>query len=290
MSVLGRKVISVTPAGRKRYLKILSRYLLANRHIIDEHHWWINTNDPEDRQYIEQLCEQYPDFFKAIPNPRPIHKNLFRSIGYFFEGCTEPGTVYVRIDDDVVWIENGAIEKLVKCRLENPEPLIIVANAVNNAICGHLHERFGVYQFNKQMIKYKCMCRTGWASPVFAEFTHRTFFRHYNNGELNRYKFPYWIIWEKERISINCICFTGEDMAAIYGMIPDDEEQNITVTIPKKINKYVAICGEALVAHFSFYTQRKHLDSTDILEKYEALADEYLAEPTPDLEKILSHS
>lgn len=73
-------------------------------------------------------------------------------------------------------------------------------------------------------------------------------------------------------------------------MIPDDEEQNITVTIPKKINKYVAICGEALVAHFSFYTQRKHLDSTDILEKYEALADEYLAEPTPDLEKILSHS
>ena len=276
MSFSKKKIISVTPAGRKRYLKILSKYLLANRHIIDEHHWWVNTSDPEDKRYIEQLCQQYPEFFKAIPCPRPVHKDVFKSIAYFFEGCTEPDTIYVRIDDDVVWIENGAIEKLVKCKIEKPEPVIIGANIVNNAICSHLHERLGVYSFQRQMVNYNCLCRIGWGNPKFAEIVHRTFFHHYNHGNLHKYKFPYWIMWEKARFSINCICFTGEDMARIYDKIVDDEEQNLTVTIPKKENRYVAICGEALVSHFAFYTQRNHLDSTDILQQYEVLAEEYL--------------
>jgi len=33
------KFVTVTPAGRRRYLEILATYLLRNRDVIDELHW-----------------------------------------------------------------------------------------------------------------------------------------------------------------------------------------------------------------------------------------------------------
>ena len=50
-----------------------------------------------------------------------------------------------------------------------------------------------------------------------------------------------------------------------------DEESYITETIPKETNTMCAICGTALVAHYSFFTQKSHLDTTDILQQYKEL-------------------
>ena len=56
------RVISVTPAGRRRYLAALIPHLLAQRHVIDEHHWWVNTNDEADAEYIADVTAEHPDF------------------------------------------------------------------------------------------------------------------------------------------------------------------------------------------------------------------------------------
>ena len=49
------RVISVTPAGRRRYLQALVPYLLRQRHVIDEHHWWLNTTDVDDIHFVERV-------------------------------------------------------------------------------------------------------------------------------------------------------------------------------------------------------------------------------------------
>jgi hypothetical protein len=45
-------------------------------------------------------------------------------------------------------------------------------------------------------------------------------------------------------------------LSYIFFAIVDDEEQWISVQLPKKLNKPAMINGDALVLHFVFYTQR----------------------------------
>lgn len=51
---LNKKVVVVTPAGRRQCLSILAKYVLPNS-IIDEWHLWLNTKNNKDKGYIESL-------------------------------------------------------------------------------------------------------------------------------------------------------------------------------------------------------------------------------------------
>ena len=42
------RIVVVTPAGRRRYLEILFRYILKLRPIMDEYRLWVNTENNED--------------------------------------------------------------------------------------------------------------------------------------------------------------------------------------------------------------------------------------------------
>lgn len=54
---------------------------------------------------------------------------------------TDPNTIYVKIDDDVVFMEDHAIPELVRAVLEHPEAHSIQANVVNNRWTYWLHHR-----------------------------------------------------------------------------------------------------------------------------------------------------
>lgn len=288
MSYQGKKIISVTPAGRKEYIRILYKYLLANRDIIDEHHWWLNTLNQEDIEEIEMLCDEYPDFFKIIrsetpPDPDIIYKSIYK----FFKHCQEPNTVYIRFDDDVLWIDKDAVRNLVEAKLRYPQHLFVSANVINNAICSHIHERMGLFEFIPSHIDgrkfgYDCFDQYGWASGPSAYRVHENFFKAKTNNDMQKYKFNLWILWERVRFSINTICFTGEDMSSIGGEINPEEEQYISSTLPHILNRYNSICGNALVSHFSFGPQLQFLKQTNLLDTYNRLADVELTKKLTD--------
>ena len=48
------RIVVVTPAGRKRYLEILFRYILKLRPIMDEYRLWVNTENNEDIEYMNE--------------------------------------------------------------------------------------------------------------------------------------------------------------------------------------------------------------------------------------------
>ena len=60
------RVVTGGPVGRKRYFEIQVNYLLKLRHIIDEHYFWINTDNKEDLDYFDSLIEQYLMLLKAL--------------------------------------------------------------------------------------------------------------------------------------------------------------------------------------------------------------------------------
>jgi hypothetical protein len=265
----GFRVVAVTPAGRRRYLELLTSHTSAARGLVDEHQLWLNTHDAGDLAFMESLASR-DSFFRVVEGPQLAPHQLpdLRRIHAFFVGCCDPATIYIRFDDDIVYIAPDAIEKLLDCRLQHLQPPIVYANIVNNAICSHLHQRSGLIDYSQGVCRYECLCHVGWRSPQFAELAHRSFLRSVAANNSDCFKMQDRDLCAYERMSINCIAWFGRDFATFGGKVGVDEEVWLSEDYPRTERRPNLICGSALVSHFAFFRQRDHLDATDLLELY----------------------
>jgi hypothetical protein len=274
------RIVCVTPAGRKKYLEILLRYVISNKNIIDSWELWLNTEIQPDIEYIDSLERQFPGFISVVRiqtdkvyDSKQIYKGYHvEKIHLFFRHCVDEKTIYIRLDDDIVFVEKNAIENLLKCRIEYPDPFLIYGNIVNNAICNFMHQRFGILSNEYGICGINCMDTVGWLNPKFALYTHSKFIELYKENKLNRYtiidNFNSF-----ERFSINVICWFGKEFAKFGGNVGEDEEQWLTEDYPRQVVKYSTICGNSLFTHFSFYIQRNFLESIpQLLETYQKIA------------------
>ena len=65
------RIVAVTPAGRRRYMRLLVPYILSSP-CIDRYDIWVNTVEPNDLAFLEAL-EQH-DKINLIPQPDGIVK------------------------------------------------------------------------------------------------------------------------------------------------------------------------------------------------------------------------
>lgn len=271
------KIVTVTPAGRRRYMAVLLKWLTVfhknceHRGIPHEHRWWINTLDAEDIAWMKD--KDRPSWVSHIDPIIPFNHNL--SIYPFFKTSCEDRTIYIRLDDDVACAPPESLWNMVTARLRYPEPFLILGNTVNNALCSHLHQRLGITGRPPNGYgQYFCTDKNGWGDGVNAEFYHRKFLEK----GCDAYRMEgMWQLGYYERYSINTICWTGEDMAETWkdGFDPD-EEHFLTVDRPMAIKRPNAIALNAVFSHFAFGIQREHMDRTDVLEKYDEWADSAL--------------
>lgn len=268
------KVVVVTPAGRKRYMEVLFPHILKQSDFIDEYRIWVNTEDKEDLSFFNELKEQYPEWITLDHSANGEHGYGGSSaIHHFFKNTIDQNTVYIRLDDDIVWIDDNFFEKIYNFRVNHPDPFLIFGNIVNNAICDHIHQKQGIYEPTPQF-GYDCLDDNGWKNPELAENKHRVFLDNFKQDNLDTYRFGQWNENDYRRISINAICWFGKDLAEINGNVDMNEEEFLSTNYPKKIKRINCIYGDALCVHFSFYTQREHLDETDILEQYKKISEQ----------------
>lgn len=281
----GRKVVTVTPAGRRRYMAILVPYLLRDRGMIDKHVWWVNTTNEEDIAFIEETCREYPDFFEAhyLDNPRPDLQGNRRVklICQFFPRYTEPGTVYVRFDDDICWIAPDALEELVRFRINNPEYFLVYPAIINNGRTFYMHRVMGQVPSPADQMwvnSYADRMMLTMLHSSYGEIHHDAFLGHLGCGEIEDLKFGFYILRNYEQVSINCISWLGEDFAKFGGIVGSDacnwmEEPWLTTIKPKELQRPNCIWGRSLVSHFAFHTQRAKMEQdTNLLQVYEILS------------------
>ncbi|HOJ36936.1 MAG TPA: hypothetical protein PLP99_03830 [Ignavibacteriales bacterium] len=267
------KVVVITPAGRKKYLQILKKYILTES-FIDEWHLWDNCRDIKDRDYLKELSNE-SNKIKIISEPNV--DGSFRSISKFFKYASSPDTFYIRVDDDVVFAENGFTEKLYKrALLEKDKYLFWGPLVINNAICTYLLYSKGIIKTNVTLFN-DCLCLTGWGNPLFAEKLHWNFIQKLIKSQINEFKLNEDYVLPKQRYSINCIAFWGETAQKLGGALCSDdvldEEQYITVDLTNKTGMHGKIFTDIIVAHFAFYTQECFLlKHTKILQLYAQLA------------------
>ena len=266
------KCVIATPAGRQRYIEILYQYLKHQKNDFLCWHLWLNTTDQNDINYMRRLeSENY--WIKCINPDWPYSGNS--SIGNFFRYAIDSDTIYIRLDDDIVYLSPDFVRTLYTERLKYRDPLFIYPNIINNAVMSYLH-------FNNKLISYhntpgyNCVDKTGWNDGKFAETVHNVFIDSLKTNTLEKWKssFDTHTPINYTRVSINCVSWFGKDIANIYNEILGDEEQNISVEIPKKYNKPCLIVNYPICAHFAFCTQRPYLENnTNILSEYKKQAE-----------------
>lgn len=278
---LNKKVIVVTPAGRRKHLKVLSKYILPNS-IVDEWHLWLNTKNDFDKAYIHSMSHP-----KIRIKEKPNVTGHWNSIHKFFVDCVEKDTVYIRIDDDVVWMEYYSLQKLVEFRIQNPDYFLVYGNIINNAVCDYIHQNhLNAIDIN-EFLGFGWADHNGIVCPNVAIKKHMNLLEHIYNNTIDRYYFPNnWSMPYDARFSINVISWLGEEFAAFEGKVGADEEQWLTVTKPTELNKLNIVCGTTLFAHYGFNVQQYRLNQSNILQLYENLSDGILDFPDFDWRQL----
>lgn len=257
------KIVIVIPYGRKRYTSVLIPQLLKYRPVIDEIHLWMNTTNQEDLEYAKSIES---DFIKLIQLPYGIEPTCDgKALCNFWQFCKEPDTIYVRFDDDIILIDDlESFQKFIEFRKEHPEYFLVYGTILNNAVVTHLQQNEGNVPLELGVVKKDCFDKVGWKDPLFAEKLHRYILS--SKDDLKQFYIPNFE-HENLRVSINCVSWFGKDFKNVH-ISSGDEEHQVSFVFPHKLGRKNCIFGEYVVVHFGFYTQRKHLDKTDILDQY----------------------
>lgn len=262
------RIVLVTPSGRRKYQSILFKYIEKYSAIIDEYRIWVNTKNINDINWFKNLEKKYD--WVTLDTREYISGN--RSINQFFNKCIDNNTIYIRLDDDILYLDSNFLQNLIECRIAHPEYFLVYGNIINNGICSFFHQRHNIININC-ILKYNAMSNL-WASGLLAEQIHNIFIDDINNNDTKKYQIDNRIISNKHRFSINAISWFGAEFSKFNGYInsKEDEEKFLTQLYPSSIEKNNFLCGSAICSHFAYYPQRKYLDTKDIIHKYSDIA------------------
>ncbi|EED13626.1 conserved hypothetical protein [Talaromyces stipitatus ATCC 10500] len=140
----GVRIVGVVFYGRRDRSSLLECYLRKNLASfggwLDEVIWAANTEDADDLSYGEHIAGT-ADEYTFLPI-----KNENKDDGYlniYTHAFTEPDTIYVKMDDDIVFIDQSAIPRVVMTLINNPRALLVSSNVVNNPALGWVHYHMG---------------------------------------------------------------------------------------------------------------------------------------------------
>ena len=134
--------------GRGRYVRILwpyiERNLIANKGIVGEvllitHNRDAAAGKDEARHILEAGEARYPGIVKEVPFCSRPYGCAFNAI------MNRTDRVYVKLDDDIIFIKDGSFEHLVLQVLTNPDYTFFTGSVVNNPHGYAVHQFVGAY-------------------------------------------------------------------------------------------------------------------------------------------------
>jgi hypothetical protein len=298
-----KRVVAFTPYGRKSTVSILAEYLRRDheRGILDE--WWLCLNTDADQvgdlRYAYELARMY-SWVKLKERPKGVARlhPKQRNTGYFYRYMTDPDTVYVRFDDDIIFVDEHAIERLVTARIRMQGTALTTFGLIwNNSICSYFLQRHGKIPEDseegsgpfKRIREPYCMDPIGWADGEFAVALHELLLDrlegapYIDGDEVQEVCEPFFLYQDvplapRQQFSVSFFAVSGEDYRRLSppGVLDYPEEEHWhTVHAPERFGLGNVIVGDSLVSHYTFYPQGNIVRATNILERYRALTKEF---------------
>ena len=276
------RIVTFSPAGRARNVRLLHRFLMAARDIVDSHEWWVNTPDAQDQRAIADVAGLAPDFYRAVEVEQSYdnfgHRVILERLRDFYrQRCCDPDTIYLKIDDDFCYIGRDALADLIQFRVEHPDYFLVCPPTINSVLQTHVLQRTSLLPRQPFFYGYGPLDANGYASGEAAQLLHEAFLASLQGVAGDAWRFPQWELNEWERGTIGAICFFGRDLAAFGGDVTNDDEHFLMCVKPRELDRVNAFAPcragrDAFFAHYAYAPQKAHLDSTDILSRYEDAA------------------
>lgn len=281
-------VIPWTPYGRRRTVSILAEYMKRDHAagIVDEWLLFLNcdpTGQEDDLAYAHELADAY-DWIKlkkrpaGYPQLHPKQKNT----GYFYLHCTDPNAVYLRFDDDIVYVHEDAITNLATTKLALADSVLCAFPIIiNNAVVSwHLQQQRRIPcsgdGWQSVQLPY-CMDSVGWADGGFAVKLHELLLGKIEAGTVEDLYMHHTVtLAERQQFSVSCFATLGSDYTELNppGHLGAEEEFWHSVHRPKQAGKANIIVDTAVVSHWSFYHQHPQLNASGLLDRYRKLAEQ----------------
>ncbi|MFE9391718.1 hypothetical protein [Streptomyces sp. NPDC006784] len=280
-----KRVVAWTPFGREATVSILARYMARDHDagVVDEWILYMNLDEDKqaaDRMYGEQLAAEH-DWIRILERPQRHPGPKQRSTGYAYRSFVDPDTVYVRFDDDVVYVHDGTVETLVRKKIEMGDSKAIFPIIWNNALVSWYLQQCGIVPREWGEVSPYCMDPVGWANGPFAVKLHTLLLEHIAAGTVESlYMYQDFPIKLGDQFSVSCFASAGADYAALDTpgvLVPDEEEHFHTVHWPRVTGQPNILAGNALVSHWSFFPQRPFLQDSGLLDRYRDLATKAVA-------------
>ncbi|KAL9091493.1 MAG: hypothetical protein Q9165_004879 [Trypethelium subeluteriae] len=151
-------IVAVVFYGRRQFVDILDCYLqrnlARNGGYLDEVVFAVHTQNEDDIDWLNRVVERTPGY-----RTTDVRSSNYGQI--WEDHLADPGTLYIKLDDDITYIHDDAIPHLVQTLQAHPESYAITANAINsvsgswihyhrNAILPYLPEPFSPHHTEEQ--------------------------------------------------------------------------------------------------------------------------------------------
>ena len=299
------KLVLITFAGNKKYLEILFSYILKYKKYIDEYKLFVATTNREDIEYMNDFKKNNEDFVKMEyykENGNIILNDRNKIWDYAYSICQDDDTIYLKLDDDIVFLEESLFTDFIKYRETSDAPLLYPV-IINNIYFSNLFSNKNIYDNNlkgnmietwpityrriKPFIESKkqkkdikigkitelreVLCPISWGNLNYCVGLHNLFIEKLKKNEIQCFYMDNHIVRNKFPVSISCCSWKGNQLKKINQSIGNvfDDEPWWTIWMPTWLDKNNEVYGKTIVGHYSYYKQRElGLDNTDILKKY----------------------
>lgn len=325
-SLNSTRIEAIVVFGRRDRVEILHPYLWKNLRVnggvLDRVIFVVLWAMQDDLDFLDQLIKTNAPHYVMPPVTG-------RRLAKIYSVCKDPETVYLKIDDDIVYIHDSTIPELVKERLRG-RCSFVSANVVNHAILSAIHQDIGAIRNffpteeddlgtgsdsddetlgNSSLtrrhqvapwvrddsslpithISKQAQSNCVWRLWQCAAWMHESFLSRVSDGTECAYDFGWHdfhshgygafrgdrlVPLPYSRWSINFIAFMAQDLVpAVQDELAEDDESELSYTVPQRLGRRSCAIGRALVAHFSYSKQEDGLlQNTDLLERYRQLS------------------
>ena len=132
------KLVVLTFGGRECSLKILFTLIKQYKQYIHEYRIYIATTIHSDIDYMENFAKENSDFVKTVyftVNGNTVLDDREKIWDNAYKCCQEDDTVYLKLDDDIVYIDETLFTDFIQYRILNRNAPIIYPVIINN----HIH-------------------------------------------------------------------------------------------------------------------------------------------------------
>lgn len=264
------RVHIVIPAGRQRYLEIIKKFIYRKMEegLIDSLDLWENTINPDDIKYIESMAAENPKVkIYRLDEPITPTWESYNALQThkFFKFSHDDEAIYIRLDDDITWVAEDALEKICQARVTHPNAYAIYPNVINSTMCTSWHQEIGALSEEFGIVRRERPEDLDWAYLDAFNYTdsglinhiHNTFKKRYEEGSLSAYYLPSKSFDDYKHFSICSIAWWGKDKVSPGAL----EESQMSHELPRGFARPIWFCGDALMVHSAYHTQRDYLET-----------------------------